>query len=360
MTIDAYEHAACGLMQTADDGLVRRVNGTFCAWLGYTADELVGKRRFQDLLGVGSRIFHHTHWLPLLAMQGSVSEVKLDFVHRDGAMIPMVVNVVRRDDEGTIVLDVAVFIGRDRDRYEQELVLAKQRLESLVTEQRDRADFAEQLIGIVSHDLRNPLSTIGMASQMLANKDPNAQDRLVAMIDRSVDRATHLLADLLDFTAARVGNGISISVTNVDLHSTVAEAVDALHVAYPKSTLTHVTQGSGTCRADPQRISQLLGNLVSNAVSYGNPTRPIEIASRIDDVACALSVTNAGPAIPEDQLASIFLPMTRGTSKGTASRSVGLGLFIVQQIAKAHGGEARVASTHEATTFTIELPRKTA
>lgn len=358
MTFDPIDHAPCGLLQTDDAGLFRRVNRMFCSWLGYTADELVGKRRFSELLTAGGRIFHLTHWMPLLAMQGSLSEVKLEVVHRDGSKLPMVLNALRRDDGGVIVHELAAFIARDRDRYEQELVAAKRRLETLVAESRDRAAFAEQMIGIVSHDLRNPLNTIGMASQLLAQEDQRPRAKLLATIDRSLERATHLIADLLDFTAARVGSGLSVSFANVDLHATIAESVESLRVAYPNRSIAHATVGSGTCLVDPLRIGQQLGNLVSNAISYGDPSSPIEVASHIDDTTCKVTVTNAGPPIPDSVLESIFEPMTRGTSKGSVSRSVGLGLFIVQQIAKAHGGSANVASTAEATTFTIELPRR--
>ena len=83
---------ACGLIQTTADGTITRANVLFCKWVGYTAAELVGQRRFQDLLTVGGRIFHQTHWAPLLQMQGSISEVKLEVVVRDGTVVPIVVN----------------------------------------------------------------------------------------------------------------------------------------------------------------------------------------------------------------------------------------------------------------------------
>ncbi|MDQ6680511.1 MAG: PAS domain-containing protein, partial [Pseudomonadota bacterium] len=79
-----FEHAACGLLLTSADGRIRRVNATFCGWVGYAASELVDKRRIQDLLTIGGRVFHQTHFSPLMQMQGSVSEVKLDVMHCSG------------------------------------------------------------------------------------------------------------------------------------------------------------------------------------------------------------------------------------------------------------------------------------
>jgi sigma-B regulation protein RsbU (phosphoserine phosphatase) len=121
------DQAACGLLQTAADGSILRANRVFCTWLGQPVEALVGKRRFQDLLSVGGRIFHQTHWAPLLQMQGSVSEVKLDLVDCNGTAIPMVLNALVRNDHGATVHEIAIFIARDRDKYERELIHSRRR-----------------------------------------------------------------------------------------------------------------------------------------------------------------------------------------------------------------------------------------
>src|SRR5688500_12882441 len=171
-------------MQTAADGTFLKANLTFCGWVGLPPSALIGRRRFQDLLTMGARIFHQTHWAPLLQMQGSISEVKLDVVHQDGATIPMVLNAIRHEHGGAVVHDLAAYVARDRDKYERELVLSRKRLESLVAEAtrlqaeaKDRAVFAEQMIGIVSHDLRNPLSAIVTAAALLGRQDPSASQQ---------------------------------------------------------------------------------------------------------------------------------------------------------------------------------------
>jgi sigma-B regulation protein RsbU (phosphoserine phosphatase) len=364
--LDAHlDRAACGLMQTTDDGTFRRANRVFCDWLGYASDELVGQRRLADLFTMGGKLFHQTHWAPLLRMQGSLSEVKLELVHRDGTAIPMVLNAIRREEDGAFVHELAAYIARDRDRYEQELVLARKRLEALVSETtelhalaRDRALFAEQMIGIVSHDLRTPLSAIGMAADLIADAEDGERPRLIAQINRAADRASRLIVDLLDFTQARVGTGLAVSVAEANLHATVAEIVEELRATSPKRALVHTRHGSGACALDTSRLGQLIGNLVSNAIAYGRPGTPIEIVSSVIDNWCSISVTNQGEPIPPDLLPSLFHPMTRGTSASNKARSVGLGLFIVQEIAKAHGGTASVRSTaSDGTTFTVTLPR---
>ena len=139
---------------------------------------------------MGGRIFHQTHWAPLLRIQGSVSEVKLEIVHRDGSKLPMVVNAVRRDVEGTMRHDLAAFMARDRDRYERELIKSRKELENLVAETqelhaeaKDRALFAEQMVGIVSHDLRNPLSVIGVGP-LFSRRPPPRRSSASCVVSR--------------------------------------------------------------------------------------------------------------------------------------------------------------------------------
>ncbi|RYZ65444.1 MAG: PAS domain S-box protein, partial [Proteobacteria bacterium] len=145
--------AACGLLQTLEDGTIVQVNRTFCTWVGYEPAELIGLVRLQSLLAMGARIFHQTHWSPLLRMQGSVSEIKLSVNRRGGGTVPMVLNAIRREQDGVIVHEIATFVARDRDNYERELVRSRKRLEELVAETtrlhaeaKERALFAEQLI----------------------------------------------------------------------------------------------------------------------------------------------------------------------------------------------------------------------
>ncbi|HZZ12730.1 MAG TPA: PAS domain S-box protein [Paraburkholderia sp.] len=127
-----FEHAACGLLVTHADGLILRVNATLCDWLGYAATDLTGIKRIQQLLTAGGKVFYQTHWAPLLQIQGSVAEVKLNMMHRDGHMVPMLLNAVRRRHGDAYYLEVAVLIVADRHKYEQELLLARRKAEASV------------------------------------------------------------------------------------------------------------------------------------------------------------------------------------------------------------------------------------
>ncbi len=376
-----YDEAACGLLLTDPDGLIRRANATMCRWVGRERGELEGRLKVQDLLTMGGRIFHQTHWAPLLQIQGSIAEVKLEVVHRDGRRIPVVMNAQRRQHPEGSFHEISLFVAEDRNQYERELLLARRRAEQLLVAEQsaqralsialeerdrqraiaeDRALFAEQMIGIVSHDLRNPLAVIHMSAHLLGMSELSSnQHRALGRLTNSVARANRLIVDLLDFTQARLGQGLKLTLKPVDLHGVVAECVEDLRLAFATRRLEHRTFGDGTCVASADRLVQMIGNLVANAFTYGAADRPVAVSSRIDADTFSLSVHNEGEPIAAELLTKLFEPMTRGTAAGADAHSVGLGLFIVREIVRAHGGDVSAESTREGgTTFRATVPRQ--
>jgi sigma-B regulation protein RsbU (phosphoserine phosphatase) len=377
MSTELFDSAACALAVTAQDGTILQANARFGEWLGLSPGELCG-RRFQDLLTMGGRIFHQTHLAPLLRMRGSVTEVKLDLLHRDGHKVTVLLNGLKREQADGAVYDLALFGTSDRDKYERELLNARNLAEALLQEKsatelalkqaqaelseayaiaQRRALFAEQMVAIVSHDLKNPLTAIRMASDFLNRGERNAKERqLLGHIGQSSERAQRMIADLLDFTQARVGHGITLKPAALDLHAVTRQAVDELRVAFPKATLEHHAVGSGSASLDADRVQQIIGNLVANSVAYGDLQRPIRVTSQLGDGGCEVSVHNHGAVIPETLLAGLFEPMTRGTDQGSDVRSVGLGLYIVRELARAHGGDVAVSSTvQDGTLFSVRF-----
>ncbi len=163
------------------------------------------------------------------------------------------------------------------------------------------------MIGIVSHDLRNPLSAIAMGAALLARGEISpTQQRILSNINRSTDRASRLIADLLDFTQARLGKGLTIEPELIDLHQAIAETVDELAVVYPSRRLQHERSGEGLCHADANRLAQLVGNLVSNAMAYGTPATPVTVISAVEPTRYWLAVHNDGtPSRKRRRLASL-------------------------------------------------------
>jgi sigma-B regulation protein RsbU (phosphoserine phosphatase) len=221
---------------------------------------------------------------------------------------------------------------------------------------RDRAIFAEQMVGIVSHDLRNPLSAILMGVQLLARVENERRTRVLGHVRDSAERAQRLIVDLLDFTQSRIGKGLSVKLDEIDLHEVAAHAIDELLLSFPNRQITHVARGEGYCVADADRLAQLIGNLVSNAATYGLPGTPIIVRTEIDGADATLSIENQGNPIPAEMIATLFEPMVRGVAGGNSTRSVGLGLFIVNEIAKSHGGQMElISSVEEGTRFVMRF-----
>lgn len=365
-----YERAPCALMAIAASGIIERVNRTLGSWLGYSAEELVGKRRLQDLLTMGCKIFHQTHWMPLLQIQGSVAEVQLEMVHRDGHVVPMLVNAIQHVGESKTYYELALFVANDRRTYERELLHARKQAEQLLERERaaqhalmqaaeQRALLAEQLIGIVSHDLRTPLNAVALGASLLAASEVSpAQVRLVDRIASAAKRSNRLIEDLLDFTQARIGGGLRLALRQVDPRALVAECVEELRLTWPGRMLEHQHSGEGTCFVDGDRLAQVITNLANNAMTYGSPERPVTIRVTLAAQLLQVEVHNSGPTIPDQLLPHIFEPMRRGEQQvRLGSRSVGLGLYIVQQVAAAHGGSVEVHSTSaDGTTFRVQLP----
>lgn len=223
------------------------------------------------------------------------------------------------------------------------------------------ATFHQQLVGIVSHDLRNPLGTIALATTLLQEGTLDAYARrTVGKIQSATERATRLVRDLLDFTQAQLGGGIPLAVAPLDFHACIAQAVEELRAAFPAREL-RLTSHGGEARGiwDGDRLAQVMHNLVSNAVKYSAPGTPINVRTRGTADRVTLATHNTGVPIPEADLGRLFAPMQRG-SHGTDRNagSVGLGLFIVDHIVRAHRGTVAVDSTPaDGTTFTVSLPR---
>ena len=224
-------------------------------------------------------------------------------------------------------------------------------------------EFEQQLIGIVSHDLRNPLSTILMSTALVLRSGEGLPDkalRIVSRIQSSADRAQRLIRDLLDFTQARLGDGIPIQRKPVDLAALVQAAVEESEAAHPGRVLT--VEHEGDCRGewDGDRLNQVVTNLTTNALKYSPADTRVGLLLRDEGEQVSLAVHNQGAPIAPEHLGRIFQPMRRATGTiDSVGRSVGLGLYIVKQIVESHGGQVDVRSdAASGTTFRVRLPRK--
>ena len=219
-------------------------------------------------------------------------------------------------------------------------------------------EFAERLLGIVGHDLRNPLSAVVTSASTLGRSVTGLDDqKRVKQILSSAGRMERIISNLMDYTRARSGT-LTLVRRRIDAHEVCRRAVRELQVSHPDRTLVVQAHGDATFELDPDRVEQVLSNLVGNAVKYGARAEPVMVVSWGEKTMWTLQVSNGGEPIPAQLLPRLFSPFERGPqSERTVKQSMGLGLYIVQELVSAHGGTVSVSSGNGRTVFTVRLPR---
>jgi PAS domain S-box-containing protein len=230
----------------------------------------------------------------------------------------------------------------------------------LYQEAREAVRVREGVVAIVSHDLRNPLNAISLSASTLIKREEldERTAKAATRIYAAADRAHRLIRDLLDFTQARVG-GIPVSPRVVSPGELARQVVEEIQSAYPERRLELRVEAEVKVSADPDRLAQVMANLLGNAVQHSPGGTPVRVIVRGEGEGVLFAVHNEGEPIPAELLPVLFEPFQRGREvRAGAGGSLGLGLFISRQIVEAHGGriEARSAAG-KGTTFTVWLPR---
>jgi signal transduction histidine kinase len=217
------------------------------------------------------------------------------------------------------------------------------------------------LLGMLGHDMRSPLNTILATSSYLAALNAGEQVSVsAARLIRSGAAMRALLDDLVDFNRTKLGLGVKVVPSDIDLAPVVTDELEQLRGAHPSRRIELSVSGDSRGRWDGARVQQLVRNLVSNAIRYGSPDTTIRVALRGEEAEVRVEVTNSGLTIELSTLSQLFHPLKRGAVHGgshDAWGGLGLGLFIVREIARAHGGEVEARSDEGETTFAVRLPR---
>ncbi|MCP8347066.1 GAF domain-containing protein [Pseudomonas sp. FBF18] len=235
---------------------------------------------------------------------------------------------------------------------------AAQQTEAALKKELAIAELREQFIAVLGHDLRNPLFAITAGAELLVKRLGDARSRTIAEhILASGRRASELVRDVLDFARGRLGNGIMVNIQPCpDLDTALRQVASELQRVYPQRVIRlHIDDLSGMC-CDRERITQLLSNLLANALNHGDANSPVDVSARIEQQVFTLGVHNQGAPIAPAVMAQLFQPFSRPLD-GTPQSGLGLGLYIANQIALAHGGRMEVVSSREAgTLFSLRLP----
>ncbi len=229
--------------------------------------------------------------------------------------------------------------------------------EASLSNERQTSALREQFIAVLGHDLRNPLSAIGASAELL-QKTPLTEkaSRMVALIRRSVSRMSALIDDVLDFARGRLGTGLTLN-SNADapLRPVLEQITAELRAAWPDRVIEEEFSICEPVNCDRGRIGQLLSNLLANALQYGAPGSPIRVRAVTDPASFTLSVANQGDPIPPAALEHLFQPFSRGAIR-PSQQGLGLGLYIASEVARAHNGTLKVASSTDETRFTFRMP----
>jgi len=336
------------------------VNQAYEDWFGVSKESVIGCRLVEV---VGEAAYERLRPQVLRALAGERFSFEQRAVpYPRGKRDIRATFVPQRDDDGRVTGYVALLEDiSSRLQLEAEREAMAQERSSVLAKQ---AAFERQLIGIVSHDLRNPLNVVSLGTQVLLESGELSPEtaKHALRVSAAAERASRLVGDLLDFTQARHGGGLAIVRAACDLGAVIQTVIEDAQTTYPERRIELQQTGPSVESVgmwDADRIAQVVQNLITNAVKYSSPASTITVSVGEQATAVVLSVHNVGVAIPAEKLPILFEPYERaGAQASSAHGSVGLGLHIVKLVVEAHGGTVDVESTPDAgTTFRVALPR---
>jgi PAS domain S-box-containing protein len=356
-TSDLLDRAPCGFVSFRDDGTIVYANATLGQLLGLDARDLVGQS-FEKILTVPARIFYQTHFFPLIKLHGRAEEIYFTLRAHSGAAVHVLVNAARTEVEGAARIDCVMLRIHERQKYEEELLQAKKTAEG--------ANAAKmRFLSMVSHDLRTPLGGISGYADLLLLGVRGEVNEAQAQDLRRIKEVSHFLLGLLDdiLTFARAEAGaLTVSRENVTVESVLsrAEAIVAPQLQKAGIAYTRAPGPAGlTVCADPDRLQQILLNLLGNASKFTPSGGKVSVHWSTDGQRVHITVADTGRGIPAELLSQIFEPFVQVNREIDArkQKGMGLGLAISRELARAMGGDITVHSVvGEGSTFTVSLP----
>lgn len=353
---DLLDNAPCGFLTTDDAGVVLQVNTTLCRMLELQPNQLQG-RLLSELLTPGARIFHATHVIPLVRMQGEVQEVMLGLLNGRGEELPVLCSATRRDRDQW-VMDYVFLTARERRDFEDELVEARRKAETAV-------DARERFLATVSHELRTPLNAvIGFADLLHSGYSGTLTDEQSQQAGYILDAGRYLgtlVEDILGFT--HMGSALpQLHPARVPVQRLMERAERLMAAELVRKDIRFegdAVEQEIAVWADPDRAQQILVNLLGNGIKFTDAGGIVRWECAVRGSRVDLRVTDSGPGIAADDQRRIFQPFVQvGRDRpGSSYRGLGLGLAISRELALAMEGEITVRSKPgSGSTFTLTLP----
>jgi PAS domain S-box-containing protein len=352
--MDLLEHAPCAFLSFKDDGSVLAVNATLLDLLGYTREEVVGQH-LQQLLSGGGRIFYQTHLFPLLKMRGEAEEIYVSLRSKKGEDVPVLINARRTERDGAPVNDCVILRIRERARFEEELLKARNAAQKANNAKDD-------FLAALSHELRNPLNPVLMLSTAM-EMDPTLPEdarEQIGIIRRNAELEARLIDDLLDLTRI-THRKLKLVQATADLHVLLSQTEEIVKsdgqgkripVHFHKEATEH------HILADGARIQQVFWNIVKNAIKFTPAGGEVRVVTSNDTPGrITVKVTDTGIGIDPEVLPHIFDAFEQGRVSTQQFGGLGLGLAIARAIVQMHGGSIRAESEGKGlgATFVVEL-----
>lgn len=293
---------------------------------------------------------------PIPAMYGFRSYISIPVIRADGSFFgtlcaidpnPAKVNTPSIIDMFTLFAEL---IAAHLDNQER-LVAAQTALQN----ERKTAELREQFIAVLGHDLRNPLASISSGMDVLRVAPKEKQASVLGIMQKSVQRMSGLISDILDFARSRLGEGLDLNCHCELLDHTLEQVIAELQYAWPKRIIETGMALDEPVYCDSSRIAQLLSNLLANALTHGRADGPVVVNASSRNGLFELSVTNSGNPIPAAAQECLFQPYTRATISPN-QQGLGLGLYIASEIARAHHGRLDFSSSTDSTCFILRMP----
>ncbi|HXE76052.1 MAG TPA: PAS domain-containing sensor histidine kinase [Candidatus Xenobia bacterium] len=339
---DLYNNAPCGYHSLNPDGVFVRINDTELKWLGYRREEIVGKKRFVDLVTLdGQKRFPEL--FAGFKRRGWVRDLEFDMVRKDGTVLPVIINSVAVwDTAGNYQMSRStVFDNTDRKALER----AK-----------------DEFLSMVGHELRNPITTLRaglslLATGKLGELTPKGQHLLQIAVE-DTERLTRLVNDMVDMQRLKLGR-FTLSRQSCDAALLVHQAADAVHPLAEKAGIRlEVTAESAPVWADPDRVVQTLTNLLTNAIRFSPKDSVVKARVAPQSSGVLFQVIDQGCGIEKEMQEAVFERFRQ--AKATAAQGqggLGLGLAVCRGIVEQHGGKIWVESEPgQGSTFSFSLP----
>lgn len=370
-----YNQAPCGYLYTMEDGTLIDVNDTFLAFTGYSREEIIENKRFEDFLSIGGKIYYETHFAPLLHMQGEVSQISFDFIRKDETRFPVLINAIKQSANEKqrnyiqfIVLDIT-----QRKQYEMELMNAKRKSEELLTQlskvnaaltsniqviaeqshQLEKLNATkDKFFSIVAHDLKSPLISLKSFSNLLIDHfDSLNKDEILTMskqLSYSVDSTIKMADNLITWAMLQMGDSqFNEEIIKIkDITSNIFDVYQK--VALEKGiNVSFSVDDSLTIIGDKNQIEFVIRNLVNNAIKFTHKNGFVSLTAKsLADGLVKISVSDSGVGISDEIKRKLFSISRIQSTNGTdGEKGTGLGLMLSYEFMKLNGGQIDIESS---------------